>query len=78
MVPFNIDLPFNVNKGMPLVLLIRKFFNESLSEEVNWLPINIATILLLYDPDNGLIYKSGHIDYSNGESFFMDRFGSSV
>jgi hypothetical protein len=73
-----LDVPFDVNKGMPLVLLIRKFFNEELLDEVNWLPINIASILSLYDPDNGLIYKSGHIDYSNGESFFIDGFGGSV
>lgn len=47
----------------PLVMLRRKFFNDEIPEEIDWVPAVVAMLLLMSDPDNGVKYKSGIIEW---------------
>lgn len=63
-----------------LVRLIRRHFNTSIPDEEEWLPASEAVALLLNDPENGVVYKSGHIEFGEaGAPFFeTDKWSSSV
>lgn len=47
----------------PTVLLRRKFFNTELEDEMEWLAASLAVLLLMSDPLNGVMYKSGMIEW---------------
>lgn len=60
-VDFSLRQEVNVNELGSMVILVRTRNDGEIERE--WLPIIQANYDLYNDPGNGIIYKSGHIEY---------------
>jgi hypothetical protein len=60
-VDFSLRQEVNQNDLGSMVLLVRTYVDGSIERE--WMPVVQAQYELMHDEANGIIYKSGHIEY---------------